>query len=156
MSSASYRTKVEPACAHHTRFSSTEAANCRENTPSRTNTTSPIHHARHTENLSSPTSSSGCLLDQAPLPLLVHHHTPQLSCTPSGALAKQRPVFQHRRYLTDSRSRTSTDLPILALATQSFLVFTSLKSHRAALLYIFLSLSLSLSLSLCVCVCVCY
>ena len=46
------------------------------------------HRVWHTENLSSPTPS-----DRAS-----SHTTAELY--PPGALAKQRPVFQHRRYLT--------------------------------------------------------
>ena len=63
------------------------------------------HRVWHTENLSSPTQSVRALASS--------HTTAELY--PPGATAKQRPVFQHRRYLTDPREPPQIFQSLLAL-----------------------------------------
>jgi len=73
-------------------------------TPLRGLTLALHHHAWHTENLSSPTQSVRALASS---------HVAELY--PPGAPAKQRPVFQHRRYLTDPREPPQIFQSLLAL-----------------------------------------
>ena len=96
LSSASYSTKGEPVCAHYTtRFSSTEAANCRENTPSRAQQLSIGHHQIANFKLRLPDPRPRSIPSGTSSSLTVD----ELYSCPPGALAKQRPVFQQHRYL---------------------------------------------------------